>query len=333
MRATWILLPLVLAAVLATGTGRAATPASAGTARANEEGVRCTTIDVDGIKVFYRESGQPSLPMLVLLHGNPSSSFMFRDLMPRLSQHFHVIAPDYPGFGYSDVPPTEQYPYTFDHLAQTIDAFLNKLGARRYILYMQDYGGPVGFRIATAHPDRVEGIVIQNANAYEEGLAPEWKAELDKQRQEATTRKEPVVARHKPTSAFAENVKWTRSMYVTGARDPLIMTPDGYTFDAAMLSRPGQDDVQNALSSNYYTNVDMYPVWQQWMRTQKPRALIVWGQGDRIFAAPAAKAYQRDLPQAKLVFFNGGHFLLEEYAPDVAKEIIQTFSASRQSHP
>ena len=171
---------------------------------------------------------------------------MFRDLIPRLSPHFHVIAPDYPGFGYSDVPPTEGYRYTFDHLAQTIDAFLNQLGARRYILYMQDYGGPVGFRNATAHPDRVQGIIIQNANAYEEGLSPEWKAELDKQRQEATTRKDPVKPKHKPPSAFADNLKWTKNMDITGSRDPPIMTPDGYTFDAAMLSRPGQDDVQDS---------------------------------------------------------------------------------------
>jgi pimeloyl-ACP methyl ester carboxylesterase len=257
--------------------------------------------------VFYREAGEPSSPTLVLLHGNPSSSFMFRDLIPRLAPHFHVIAPDYPGFGQSDTPPPETYGYTFDHLAQTIDRLLTKIGVTAYILYMQDYGGPVGMRRATAHPDRVKGIIIQDANAYKEGLSPQWRAELEQQARDAADHPGgPPPPKHKPASPFEANLKWTKDMYTKRARDAATMTPDGYTFDAAMLSRPGQDDIQDVLGDDYYTNMLLYPTWQVWMRLHHLRTLVVWGRGDYIFGPVAAEAYKRDLPQAKVEMFSRG---------------------------
>jgi pimeloyl-ACP methyl ester carboxylesterase len=206
-----------------------------------------------------------------------------------------------------------------------------------YLLYMQDYGGPVGMRLATAHPDRIKGLIIQNANAYEDGLPAEWRAELEHQIKDATDHpRGPTTPKHRVASRFEANLKWTLQMYTQGAHEPAAMTPDGYTFDAAMLSRPGQDDIQDVLGSDYYTNMLLYPKWQEWLREHHPRTLIVWGLGDYIFGAMAAHAYKRDLPQAKLVFYNGGHFVLEEYAPEVAREIINMFSPGgerRESPP
>jgi pimeloyl-ACP methyl ester carboxylesterase len=252
---------------------------------------------------------------------------MFRDLIPPLAERFHVIAPDYPGFGYSDAPPPETYRYTFDHLAQTIDQFLTRIGATAYVLYMQDYGGPVGMRLATAHPDRVKGVIIQNANAYKEGLSAEWRAELEQQAKDAINHpRSPTPAKHKPPLPFESNLKWTQQMYTRGAHDPATMTRDGYTLDAALLSRPGQDDIQDILGDDYYANMLLYPTWQGWLRLHHPRTLIVWGRGDYIFGPVAAEAYKRDLPQAKLVFYDGGHFVLEEYAAEAAREIIEMFS-------
>lgn len=289
------------------------------------------TVDIDGTKVFYREAGLPSLPTLVLLHGNPSSSFMFRDLIPRLASNFHVFAPDYPGFGYSDTPPAGSYNYTFDHLAQAMNGFLKKVGATNYILYTHDYGGPIGFRIATAHPEQIKGIIIKNANAYEEGLSKRWRDELIEQIKNGKSPKPPAEP---PTSSSAtsleDNLEWVKHMYVTGARDPATMTPDGYTFDAAMLSRPIQDPIQESMGGDYYTNVVLYPAWQKWLRTQRPPTLIVWGEGDWIFGIEGANAYKRDVPKARLVFYNSGHFLLEEYAPEVAQEIIRMFAVSAE---
>lgn len=321
--------PLVIAfALLMSAASAAVIPGARAQAAATAlEDTSYHVTDVGGVRVFYREAGLPSSPTLVLLHGNPSSSFMFRDLMPRLARDFHVIAPDYPGFGYSDTPSPETYRYTFDHLAKTIDSFLTRIGATTYILYLQDYGGPVGMRLATAHPDRVKGLVIQNANAYAEGLSAEWRAELEQQAKDAAGHAAVATPpAHKPPSAFDANLKWTKAMYTTGARDAATMDPDGYTFDAAMLSRPGQDDIQDALGDDYYSNLLLYPQWQEWLRVHHPRTLIVWGRGDYIFGPAAAEAYRRDLPEARLVFYDGSHFVLEEHAAEVAQEIIAMFS-------
>ena len=325
------LLSVLTGCAIAASPTAVAAPASAASAAVFDR----TTghrVDVGGVKVFYREAGPPTAPTVLLLHGNPSSSFMFRDLIPRLAARFHVIAPDYPGYGYSDTPAPQSYRYTFDHLAQTIDLLLTRIGVTEYVLYMQDYGGPVGMRLATAHPERVKGLVIQNANAYMEGLPTQWSTELERQIDAAAAHPTaPATFKHKPPSAFEDNLKWTRGMYVTGARDPESMTPDGYTFDAAMLSRAGQDDIQDVLGDDYYTNVLLYPTWQKWLRQYQPRTLIVWGRGDRIFGPVGAEAYKRDLPQAKLVFYDGGHFMLEEYAAQVAQDIIAVFSPAAAS--
>jgi pimeloyl-ACP methyl ester carboxylesterase len=319
---------VILAASTVLGFGDSAAPkavAAAGTAGTHVGEVRGHVAQVDGIGVFYREAGPTDAPTIVLLHGNPSSSFMFRDLIPHLAGRFHVIAPDYPGFGYSDAPSPETYAYTFHHLAQTTDHLLTQLGSKRYVLYLQDYGGPVGFRLAAAHPERVAGLILQNANAYVEGLSPEWRAALEGQIKAAAQHPEPKPIQHKPPSPFAENLKWVRKMYLAGAHDPASMTPDSYTLDAALLSRPGQDDIQDALDNDYYTNVLAYPDWQAWLRRAQPRTLLVWGRDDKIFGPPAAEAYRRDLPGAKLVFYDGGHFVLEEHASEVADEIIGMF--------
>jgi pimeloyl-ACP methyl ester carboxylesterase len=290
------------------------------------------TVAVDGINIFYREAGSPSLPTVVLLHGAASSSFMFRDLIPRLAPDFHVIAPDYPGYGYSDAPPPERYRYTFDHLAQNIDALLAKLGAQRYILYMHDYGGPVGMRIATTHPERVAGLIFQDANAYAEGLSPAWRAQMENQIKDVLAHKQMPVQVHKePQSSLDQTLKGVRRAYEEGAHNPETMTPDGYTFDTFMDSRPGQDVLQNALGDDYYTNLMLYPAWQKWLRLTQPRTLLLWGEGDRIFPRAAAEAYKKDLPRVRLVFFPGGHNLLEEYAPEAAREIIATFSGTAAS--
>lgn len=323
---TFRLALLALTSALAFGPA-AATPAPV--AGLDPAQVRGHVAEVDGIRMFYREAGDPSQPTIVLLHGNPSSSFMFRDLIAHLAGRFHVVAPDYPGFGYSEAPPPETYAYTFDHLAQSVDHLLNRIGAARYILYLQDYGGPVGLRLATAHPERVLGLVVQNANAYVQGLSPEWRKDLEGRIQGAAAHPGPKPpSAHRPPSAFEANLAWTRKMYLTGARDPAAMVPDGYSFDAAMLSRPGQDDIQDALDGDYYTNVLLYPVWQQWLRRYRPRTLVVWGEGDVIFGPAAAEAYRTDLPDAQLIFYDGGHFLLEEHAGEVADEIVRAFATT-----
>jgi pimeloyl-ACP methyl ester carboxylesterase len=294
--------------------------------RGSDELVTYHTVDVDGIKVFYREAGRHSLPILVLMHGATESSFMFRDLIPRLATKFHVLAPDYPGCGYSEAPVPNVFVYSFDHLAQIMDHFLNQQQAGRYILYLHDYGGPIGFRIATAHPERVAGLIIQSANAYSEGLSSEWRAKLEDDLKNGGPPKAVPGAQVPATPlSLAKAMEQLKHMYEAGAQDPARVSPDGYTFDAAMLSRPGQDPIQDALDGDYYTNLALYPTWQQWLRTHQPRTLIVWGEADTIFNADGARAFRRDVPNAKLVLYHGGHFLLEEYAPDVAKEIIQMY--------
>jgi pimeloyl-ACP methyl ester carboxylesterase len=253
---------------------------------------------------------------------------MFRNLIPLLAGRFHVLAPDYPGFGYSETPPPNLYRYTFAHIAQTIDGFLSEVSASSYVLYMQDYGGPIGFRIATAHPDRIKGIVIQNTTIYEDGINKEWRDQLDyevKHGPPQSTNSSPSAASKIPS--IADIVRGIEPMYLGGARDPSAVSPDSYTLDAAIASDPKKFDAQDVLGDDYYTNVILYPTWQKWLRMHQPKTLIVWGEGDQIFTPQTAKDLKRDVPQAKLVFYPGSHFMLEEYAPEVAREIIQTFAS------
>ncbi len=277
------------------------------------------TVSIDGLDVFVREAGDRSAPAIVLLHGFPTSSRMFRDLIPRLASRFRVIAPDLVGYGHSSAPSKEQFQYTFDNLAQVTRKVLERLDVSSYVLYLHDFGGPVGMRIATAAPERVRGLVIQNANAYMEGVSeavaglflPLWKE------QNATTI---AAARGFLTAAS------TKMQYTAGAEDPSRLDPDSWTIDQALLDRPGVADAQLQLLIDYEKNVGLYDAWHAYFRTHQPKTLIAWGKNDPFFLQAGAEAYKRDLPQAELVLLNGGHFALEEHAATVAEHIVRVFA-------
>jgi pimeloyl-ACP methyl ester carboxylesterase len=269
--------------------------------------------EVDGIDLFYREAGPKNAPALVLLHGYPSSSRMFDTLIPLLAARYHLIAPDYPGFGQSAAPPPSQYAYTFDHLAETTNALLEKLGINRYALYLQDYGGPVGFRIMTKHPDRVRALVIQNANAYQEGLGEKWKG-IAKYWADPAGHPEVV-------DAFT-SFEGTKQRHIAGSPNPERYNPDTWTDEFAFLSRPGQREIQASLLFDYRTNVASYPAWQAWLRQHKPPTLVMWGRYDPSFIVPGAEAYKRDVPDAELHLLDAGHFALDEKVDEIAKLTI-----------
>lgn len=281
--------------------------------------VHYRTVAVDGVRVFYREAGRPDAPTIVLLHGFPTSSAMYRGLIPKLAAHFHVLAPDYPGYGHSDAPPPARYAYTFDHLAQTMRGFLDRLGVKRTILYMQDFGGPVGFRLALAQPERIAGIVVQNANAYREGFAPD----LFKSMTPYWMQRTPQTEQAQRFAFSAAGIRW---QYITGAHDPAALDPDAWALDAAQMARPGEDAIQLDLLYDYRTNPAQYPAWQAWLRQHQPKTLILWGKGDPLFTVQGAYALKRDVPGARLVIYDAGHFMLQEHADEAAREIIATFA-------
>jgi pimeloyl-ACP methyl ester carboxylesterase len=264
---------------------------------------------VDGIGVFYREAGLKDAPVIVLLHGFPSSSRMFESLIPLLATRYRVIAPDYPGFGQSEAPAPAQYSYTFDHLAETISALLDQLGVDRYSLYLQDYGGPVGFRILIAHPERIQALVIQNANAYREGLGAKWK---DIAEYWADPAGHPEVPKAFTSLAAA------RIRHEGGSPRPERYNPALWEDEYAFLCRPGQQAIQEALLYDYRTNVAAYPVWRQWLREHKPPTLIAWGGYDASFIAAGGEAYRRDLPDAEVHILEAGHFALDEKVDEIA---------------
>lgn len=274
---------------------------------------------VNGRTVFYREAGDPAAPTILLLHGLPTSSQMFRDLMPALAHRFHLIAPDYIGFGHSDAPPRDAFDYTFDNLAAHVAGLVDVLGLTSYVLYMQDYGGPVGFRLFTQRPERVAGFIIQNANAYMDGVGEAPKKVLLPLWERRTAETE------KPARDFvsAEN---TRYHWLVGAKNPEAINPDNWTLDQALLDRPGVQDAQVDLLENYKTNIALYPEWQAAFRKHQPKTLIVWGKHDPFFIPPGARAYLDDLPQAKLVWLDAGHFVLDENCGEVASEIKAVFA-------
>lgn len=272
------------------------------------------SVSVKGLEVFYREAGPKDAPTIVLLHGFPSSSHMFRELIPRLADRFHVIAPDYIGFGYSAQPAATEFKYTFDNLTEHVEKLLFEvIGLRRFSIYVQDYGAPVGFRIATRHPEAIEGIVVQNGNAYVEGIGPAF---------------EPLKAfwtnrnaeTEKPARALLTS-DTTRFQYTHGAENPARISPDSYIFDQLFLDRSGNDAIQLDLFYNYTSNVALYDEWHQYFRTKRPRTLIVWGQNDPFFTVEGAKAYLTDLPNAELHLLNAGHFALEEKGELIAERI------------
>jgi pimeloyl-ACP methyl ester carboxylesterase len=270
---------------------------------------------VRGLRIFYREAGSKTSPTIVLLHGFPSSSHMFRDLIPQLAGRFHVIAPDYVGFGYSDAPDTSQFEYTFDNLAAHIEELLfGALGLKKFSIYVQDYGAPVGFRIAARHPDAIEGIVVQNGNAYVEGIGPAF----DPMKPFWTNRN---AETEKPVRALLKK-ETTIFQYTHGVKDAARINPDSYTVDQLFLDRPGNDAVQLNLLHNYQANLAHYDGWHEFFRSRQPKALIVWGKNDPFFTVDGAKAYLRDLPKAELHLLDTGHFALEDSSEFIAEKIV-----------
>jgi pimeloyl-ACP methyl ester carboxylesterase len=271
------------------------------------------TIDVDGLNIFYREAGDAAAPAMLLLHGFPTSSHMFRDLIPLLAPHVRVIAPDLPGFGFSDAPSRSRFPYTFERLADVIERFTEQLGLTRYAIYIFDYGAPVGLRLALRHPERITAIVSQNGNAYEEGLSEGWNPI---QRYWA----DPTPEHRAALKAFLnpESIKW---QYAHGT-DASKVAPESYALDSALLGRPGNDEVQLDLFLNYASNVDLYPRFQQYFRTHRPPTLAVWGKNDPFFLPAGAKAFTRDNPSAEIRFFDTGHFALETHSAEIGSAVI-----------
>jgi len=271
------------------------------------------TVDVDGLPVFYREAGPADGPVLLLLHGFPSAGHQFRELIPLLAGRFRLLAPDLPGFGRSGMPPRSDFDYTFERLADVIDRWTQRLGLERFALYVFDYGAPVGFRIATRHPERVSAIISQNGNAYEDGLSDAWA---------------PIKAYWKdPSPANREAIRvmiapdTTVWQYTHGVTDTTRVSPDGYGLDNYYLSRPGADEIQLDLFLDYASNVELYPAFQEYFRASRPPLLAVWGKNDPFFLPAGAEAFKRDLPDAEVRFLDTGHFALETHAGEIAGAI------------
>jgi pimeloyl-ACP methyl ester carboxylesterase len=262
---------------------------------------------VDGVKVFYREAGKAGTPKLLLLHGFPTASHMFRDLIPLLADRFHLVAPDLPGFGMSDLPGRG---HTFDRIAETIDRFTEAVGFNRYAVYIFDYGAPTGFRLAVKHPDRITAIISQNGNAYEEGLSDGWNPIRAYWQDASQTNREALR-----TFLSPESTVW---QYTHGVPDTAAVSPDGYSLDTFYLSRPGVAEVQLDLFGDYKSNVELYPTFQNYLRTYKPPLLAVWGKNDPFFLPQGAEAFTRDVPAAVVRLFDTGHFALETHAPEIA---------------
>jgi pimeloyl-ACP methyl ester carboxylesterase len=301
---------LVMVGALTTG----AAPPGVAEARADSAATRYRTATVDGIDIFYREAGAADAPAIVLLHGFPTSSHMFRNLIPALAPRYRVIAPDYPAFGQSGTPDRRTFTYSFARFAELTDALLNQLGVERYALYVQDYGAPVGYRLALRHPERVRALVIQNGNAYEEGLREFWN---------------PIKAYwadgssvHREALRAGLTLAATKAQYLDGVRDPSRIAPDAWLHDQALLDRPGIDEIMLDLFKDYGSNVALYPQFQAFFRSRRPPTLIVWGKNDVIFPAEGARPYLRDLPDAELHLLDTGHFALEDKGDDIARLML-----------
>lgn len=296
----------------------------AGPAQSKESAMAHTsyrTVKVDGLSIFYREAGPQDAPTILLLHGLPSSSRMFEPLLTRLADQFHMIAPDYPGFGHSDAPTPKEFAYTFDNIAKLMDHFTAALKLTRYTLYMQDYGGPVGFRMALAHPERVEALIVQDAVAHNEGLGANWKARrafwADRAANEAVLR----------TNLLS--LETTRTRHVGSDPNPEKYDPDLWTDEYAFLSKPGEADIQSDLFYDYRTNVEAYPQWQAWMQKTQPRLLVLWGKYDLSFELTEPEAYRRDVPKAEVHVLDAGHFALDTAADEIAA-LVRRFMTNRQ---
>ena len=279
----------------------------------NIPNIKLDTVEADGIKIFYREAGPADAPVILLLHGYPTSSHMFRHLMPRLASSFRLIAPDLPGFGFTEVPSERQYRYTFDNLGVTINAFVEALNLKRYAIYVFDYGAPTGFRLAVAHPERVTAIISQNGNAYVDGLGEAWNP-IQKYWNE------PTPANREALRGFIglEGTKW---QYVHGVTDPAQVQPEAYWLDTVLLQRPGNAEIQLDLFLDYASNVKLYPTFQEYFRKSQPPLLAAWGKNDPFFIPPGAEAFCKDIPSAKVVFYDTGHFALETHVEEISEEI------------
>lgn len=271
------------------------------------------TVKVDGLDIFYREAGSKNTPTILLLHGFPTSSYMFRNLIPMLEDEFHLVAPDYPGFGGSSMPMADKFEYSFDHLAEVVEHFIDTLGLKKYSLYVFDYGAPIGYRIASRHPERVEALIVQNGNAYDEGLREFWV---------------PLKAYWKDRSRENEdalrkflNIEATKWQYTNGVRDVMKIAPDNWIVDQYFLDRKGNDKIQLELFYSYGSNPPLYPKWQEYFRNHQPPTLIVWGKNDYIFPKEGAEPYKRDLKNIEMHLLDTGHFALEEDGYVIADHI------------
>lgn len=303
-----LLAAMIAAMMLPFATSEAATPLPS-----NASTITYHRTDVGGIGIFYREAGPKDAPTIVLLHGFPSSSRQYDTLIPLLATRYHLIAPDYPGFGQSDAPPPSRYTYTFDHLAETMNALLEQLKITNYVFYLQDYGGPVGFRIMLKHPERLRALVIQNANAYQEGLGVKWagiaKYWADRQA-------------HPEVVDVFTSLEAAKQRHIAGSPHPERYNPDSWMDEYAILSRPGEREIQADLLYDYRTNVASYPAWQAWLRQHKPATLVMWGRYDPSFIVPGAEGYKRDLPAAELHLLDAGHFALDEGTDEIARLML-----------
>jgi pimeloyl-ACP methyl ester carboxylesterase len=279
------------------------------------------TVRASGLDIFYREAGPRDAPTILLLHGFPTSSHMFRDLIPRLADRYHLIAPDYPGFGNSACPSVDEFSYTFDHLADVLEAFTEAIGRKCYALYLQDFGGPVGFRLATRHPERVTALVIQNANAYSEGVTDELRAVLLRLHHERTPE-----MRAKAAELF--ELPYTRRQYLEGVADPSLVSPDSWQHAQWGMDRPGNKAIQYELHANYASNFDRYDEWQAYFRKHQPPALVVWGKHDFVFGVAGAKAYEKDLKNIESHLLDAAHFALETHGPEIADHVRRLLAAN-----
>jgi pimeloyl-ACP methyl ester carboxylesterase len=277
--------------------------------------MRFNNIEIEGLDIFYREAGKPGAPKLVLLHGYPSSSHQYRNLMPALAERFHVIAPDYPGFGNSAMPDPAKFSYTFDRISAIMETFLAKVGFTSFGLYVQDYGGPVGFRIVTRRPEWLEWLIVQNSNAYEVGFTSAWDGLRGAYWKHRTAEAE------RPLEAFMQP-ETIKQIYLHGHRKPELVSPDNWNMDVHLLERPNAHRMHLDLFYDYRTNVALYPQWQQFLRKRQPKTLIFWGQDDIFFTREGGEAYLQDLPQAEMHRLDSGHFAVEDSLTTIAEGMI-----------
>jgi pimeloyl-ACP methyl ester carboxylesterase len=285
--------------------------------------VHYRTVDVDGVKIFYREAGPAAAPTLLLLHGFPTSSHMFRELIPLLSDRYRLVAPDYPGFGSSSTPAVGEFEYTFDHVSQVMEHFTDAVGLNGYSLYVQDFGGPVGFRLAARRPDKIRGLIIQNANAYVEGMSAEVHDQLLRLATEHS-------AEMKAKAATLFELPYTKKQYLDGVADPTLVSPDSWQHAQAGMDRPGNKAIQYAMHANYATNFAKYEEWHAYFNRFQPPSLVIWGKGDFVFGVPGALAYKKDLRNIELHVLEGtGHFALETHSRQIADLIDRFLRAQR----